>query len=322
MLAANKRPEPILAYLVASVGTSGSGRSSSWSAKSVADRTGLTYRESAKALASLVEDGVITNVGTTARPRWNLPPFEDAVQLPNDLANGVGHGEKPLSRILSRAPFSLHGRKVAQVDALTLLLAMYAHHDLAGSGGVTPSPGLYRRWNAVENAFKTKIEGTDGHLVEIEGENEVASHQFIEDALPHAPEPDRFWAALALLKAAGLVFEVITIWTDEPRHGELLYTLYVRDWHARQRDTYVQPAIHRLCLRSGTFDPATEMGCDDSIVKDGMSNEQFRFVAITAKPCALGIYRLRFIAPTRDEMIGLERERQRNQEWMEALDSI
>jgi hypothetical protein len=171
----------------------------------------------------------------------------------------------------------------------------------------------------------------------VAGKSTAVFLSFAATALAYVPDPTervrRFWCAFNNLHRLGLVYEVLTVWNDDPlgvdqkkaHHAHPLYTLYIRDWHARQNgEPYLQPEIHSMVLNRGEIEPL-ELGFDSlergnaNLVESG----RFRFVAIKkigAYP--LGVYRLRYRAKDRESGRGIAAEEQRCLEWANRFRAI
>lgn len=357
MVRADAGAEDVMAYLVLARGVNKRGGKSisTHGAKSVANRTGMSYRKAASSLEWLAEHGYIKSAeagkevpqhlgkgeGRGHLARWVLVVGvdQDDIFLANALIEGIGQGKKnpPMTRIYNEASNKGRGLpSIARLDALMVLLHLYRHQDMADCGGIDPRAGIYREWVAAENsegAQVTDIEGSNAALFEIEGGNRSVFNKFAAEALFYVEAGDerdeRLWDALNNLHSLGFLYEVTQVWSNDPngkngRKAELLYTLYIHDRHARESEPYLSRDVHIAAFNSGAMDdysefPATTndyFGDSANIVGTG----RFRYIA-TRKHGGfpIGIYRLRFRPKTNDTGKGIEAERRRVGNWSASL---
>jgi len=317
-------------------------------ANSVSNRIGMTHYQAEKALAWLAEEGYIVaaepyeGVVKKRQVRWRVVAFQDSLEVPlaNALLDGIGKGKDnpPLARIFEQVRMSNHCVFAdARLDCIMVLLHFYRHHLLAECGGVDPRAGIYRSWVATENSDGNKvldIEGTRLSLHEIEGREDVMQLKLAEETLFYISESEernlRFWDAFHNLRNLGFIYEVVQVWSADPithKRAEPLYTLYVRDYHARQTEPYLQTQIHKLALRLRYLDPHTEfshIGRGEEIPDEFaniLDSGKFRFIAPTKTGgFPIGIYRLRFRPGTRDTSIGIREENLRVAQWSKRLE--
>ena len=169
------------------------------------------------------------------------------------------------------------GMQQARLDAAVLLVHLYRNTALEDCGGVDPRSGLYREWAVVDDDATEgwldrppvmELEGTNAALYEVAGRSTTVFLSFAATALAYVPDPAertrRFWCAFKNLLRQGFVYEVLTVWSDNPistdkkkaKRAELLYTLYIFDRHARDQDEpYLQREIHSMALKRGDIDP-------------------------------------------------------------------
>jgi hypothetical protein len=337
----------LLAYVVLCRGVNRRGTSaiSTHGAKSISVRTGMSHPKAEESLNWLFDHGYIQrtegNLGKGSskshQARWLLPelPNPNPIYLSNSLTDGVGAGKDnpPLMRIFAGAT---NGggclRSDAQMDALMVLLHLYRHHDLEGSGGVDPRSGIYRKWGAAKNLYGEKameLDGTNAALFEIEKQKVYVCRQFSGQALFYIPDDereDRFWDAVRNLKCLGFLYETVQVWSSDPngeggRKADPLYTLYICDRHARESEPYLQREINRLGFKFDVLDPHHEFGplSEEGNIQSG----RFRYIAKTKTGgFPIGIFRLRFRPKTRDTGLGIAAERRRVEEWVTVLKGL
>jgi hypothetical protein len=329
----------IAAYVVLCRGVNSRyGRTSSHGAKSVATRCGVTYRQAEQHLQTLGEFDAITSESDNRRkPKWRLREPVSPVYLPNALTDGVGHGEPPLSRIINRTPAPFSGARAgAKADALMVMLNLYREDDMGGAGGVDPRTTLSTIWSPAENSLGHSImplEGTNGFVIEVEEGGSSVFRKFADRCLGHITDNDerydRFWQAFNTLKRESLIYQVVMVWSSDPtkrRDAEPEYCLYILDHHARKADPFLQYEVHRAMLRTFTVDPYSEFSSDDyddnAAIRSGRNAGRFRFITASKAGVAVGTWRLRFRAATRDSAIGWQRELDRNATWKDAIDAL
>jgi hypothetical protein len=287
--------EELLAYLVLSRGTGRSQTVSTHGANSISVRTGLSRHGAVNALNWLEENSIIKRAEETdekvkkRKARWHLVETREVEELAlsNSLLDGIGRGENnpPMARLYEEAKLGSHCVVAdARLDALLVLLCLYRHHHIADCGGVNPRSGIYRYWHAAEDRYGNKVQdikGTGAALFEIGGGNVSAFSRFSKEALFNVEDDkertERFWHAFHSLCKLGFVYEVIQIWNEDPVKDERagpLYTLYVRDRHARQSDPYLSRQIHEVGLRCGALDSYVEFSADVPF-----DSGRFRYIA-------------------------------------------
>ncbi len=143
--------------------------------------------------------------------------------------------------------------------------------------------------------------------------NEVFSHIKIEDRWLH------FVNAFNNLKRLGLIYEVITVWSQDPLSepkAELLYPLYIRDFHARQKEPYLLPDIHNFLVQSECWDGLSLV----QTLEDVVGSNNFRLLRFeSSTQHVMGVIRLRYRAATNDVGTWAKEEEQRVKRWQETL---
>ena len=334
--------DDLMAYVVLAKHTTGRGkipyRLSTAGAKAISGKTGLTYRQAKNRLEWLEAEGfIISGDGDTHmadkpehkskanKVRWHLNPADDDfVYLSHSLIDGVGKGKSnpPLMRIREEVKKgkcdTIHQ---ARIDAVLLLLHAYQNHSMADFGGIDPAM-LHNPWReAKDNVF---FEGLDVLVLSLEeDEHPVATVEFVRkifgSVIDQKEMAVRFWNALSNLKHLSFIYEVIEIWQGNPlenKRAELFYPLYVRDWHARQSDPYVLPAIHSYLVDTGAIDRFIFNDALEGAVGDG----SFRLIRSSGgNEHAIGTYRLRFRPGTKDNGEGIAMEQKLADKWLSVL---
>lgn len=344
--------EEVMAYLALVRGTSARSKGvTTHGANSVATRSGMTYYRAEQALDWLASGGYIEKLADdTDQPnmkrkaKWRIMENPDVLELPlaNTLLDGIGRGKEhpPLERIYNNVSLGKHLVKAdARLDALMVLLRLYLHHSLADFGGVNPRSGVFRQWAATENSDGEKVidlDDTNAALYEIEDGNQIVYGKFSAEALFYVTDETerdvRFWDAFHNLSRFGFVYEAIQVWSADPqkdKKAEPLYTLYVKDRHARAQDPYLSREIHNTAFRLGALDPYIEFS-DPDVEEDDLDESRnivgtgrFRFIAARKSGgFPIGIYRLRFRAHTRDTSKGMAAEQRRVSEWAQCLRNL
>lgn len=346
--------EDVMAYLVLARGVNRRGelRVSTHGAQSIFNRTGMSYTKAEAAIQWLHEHNFIykpesemqlgKGVSKARTVKWVLHSGMDEldVALANALVEGVGNGKNnpPLMRIYTEASIGKHGFIAdARLDALMVFLHLYRHHTFADCGGVNPRAGIYREWAAANNVIDeqvTDIPNSNGALYEIEGKNATVFTKFAAEALFYIENVDerhiRFWDAFHTLTSLGFMYEVIQIWSANPngtdknaRKAEPLYTLYVRDRHARESEPYLQREIHDAAFRTGIMDKSNEFGYPDVSEYTSIGSGRFRYIATkNSSGYPMGIYRLKFRPHTVDTGRGMAAEQSRVKEWAQAINKL
>lgn len=339
--------EEVAAYLVL---TRGSGRNrifSTHGANSISKRTGMSNYRAEQALIWLINNGFILKVETdknkpkARQSRYQLIEFPNAqvidVPLANSLIDGIGSGKNnpPITRINNEVKLGDDCNiAYSRLDAVMLLLFLYRHHEIADFGGVNPKAGLYREYFSAQNSNGIEIEnieGTQAALFEIEGSDETLCGSIAIEALFYIVDVSqmrqRFYSAFLNLKRLGFLYEVISIWNENPVNNIKaypFYTLYIHDHHARVNEPYLSTEIHNLAIRRKTLDSYEEFSNvgdigSANIIKTG----RFRFVAhqLTGG-YPIGIFRLRFRPWTRDCGRGIAEEQNRVDRWSAILNKL
>lgn len=351
MVSNGANADDVLAYLVLTKGINKKNdiNLTSYGAQAIYKYTGITYTRAESALQWLLTNGYIAKAegegipaqlgkGTSRKhkPKWILNQVADiqSTALANALVEGIGRGKDnpPLMRIYNETKLSEHCIIADSIlDSVVVLVHLYWHHHFADCGGINPRTCLYNEWVSAENLSGEKvidIDGTNAALYEIAGHQSTMFKTFANEALFYIDDEAerylRFWEAINNIKSLGIMYEVIQVWDSNPngnngRKAKPLYTLYIRDRHARDSEPYLQKAIHTFAFRVGAMDRSAEFSAYD-FGESNLQTGQFRYIAVKKTGgYPIGIYRLRFRPHTQDTGIGMAAENKRVSEWENML---
>src|SRR5690606_37883389 len=113
-------------------GTLKDNATTSWSALSVFNRTGMARRRAKEAIGKLVGAGLADLLQGGKRPRYKLhkPSDEDKLLwLPNTLVDGAGNEAPPIAKL----------REAGNLDLLQKFIQLYGLQDLDNDGGLPRS---------------------------------------------------------------------------------------------------------------------------------------------------------------------------------------
>lgn len=135
-----------------------------------------------------------------------------------------------------------HASMLIRLDALMLMLELYAHTSMIQYGGVDPKQlcGLWHLKDVSKDGFCLQEEPIESNLdgayytwnVQPSGEWTASLHAEGYTALTHR---DRFWSALRVLRDKGLFYKAVTLFEDDPvrvLNAIATVTLRVNDAHA------------------------------------------------------------------------------------------
>lgn len=135
--ACNLGINPACAYLTIACGTGRKNDSSRWSSKAVATRLAMRWESAKDSISSLISGGLMSNIGTTARPIYRITTAaergeqseEDAqrIWLPNTIVMGAAEEVPPILKL----------RQTQDVMTLRLFVELYLAQNLLEDGGVS-----------------------------------------------------------------------------------------------------------------------------------------------------------------------------------------
>lgn len=123
---------PAVALLVMARGTLKDNATTSWSAQSVFNYTGMAWRRAQSAIELLIEEGLVEQLKEGKKPRYKLKKpqeVEDFIWLPNELVDGAGNETPPIRRLRERD----------ELELLQKFIELYSIHDLTADGGLPRS---------------------------------------------------------------------------------------------------------------------------------------------------------------------------------------
>jgi hypothetical protein len=267
-------------------------------------------------------------------PVKGLPRIgSECLYLPNSLFEKKNGKPAPIQQ-LNKIP-----SRVAQYDALNLLLHCYAFHDVEGSGGLDPRSTFYAPWCYEGSCLEADMEklgyqgvqkdrGNNWHFWLVTNPEEMfAQKPFIETVTEG--DQERFSQAVANLRKQKFLLTVAMVFDRDPikkPSAEPLYPLRVFDILYRQNAQEADTGIGGLysetynCLdRSGLLDLDFRYQTFGPFGTNG-EPPGFYVVAATMKSAkVLGIFRLRYWPHDRDTGIGFHAEEERAAAWKEEL---
>ncbi len=201
---------PALAYLVIASGTLKDLRTSAWSADAVRRYSTIRWSRAKAAIDVLQQAKLLTRDknSSISHPRYVLqkPKHDRLIWLPNRLVTGIDDEDTPVSRL----------RRGQSVDALRILMRLYAVHDLLEEGGIPTGVlfELYERTRIAERGIHTLWGFHQGH-----------SYAVVEPVFRKL-EQDSIWPTIRLLLSVGLLH--VVPWVFDGPHdqsGEPLFPL-------------------------------------------------------------------------------------------------
>ncbi|MGF6988760.1 hypothetical protein F0160_36860 [Paraburkholderia sp. JPY303] len=245
--------------------------------------------------------------------------MQDAVdlELPHALIDGLANTETPLHRVRScvspsdgRESLKSLSANDCQLDALMLLLEMYAALRMAQCGGVDPRV-IHRAWE------ESNVRAKEGNFQWLSNPLEETSYTpQVQRILAHAIEgkkipeniSSRFWSAWTNLRATGLFYEAVMMFDANPAQNstaKAVCTLRVNDFHsgAQRSETPQDPSL--LAHLDTTLAFYTQEA------NDREEPEQMRFAWPSDHGHIIGVWRPRYRAATRDGGVWIEEEKGR-----------
>lgn len=120
---------PTVALLVLARGTGRDNSTTTWSANSIENYAGITWRRASEAVDALKAAGIVRLSKAGARPVHTITKPErvdDWIWIPNQLVSGAVGEASPVARL----------RQARDLDALRLLVELYFYQELLGDGGI------------------------------------------------------------------------------------------------------------------------------------------------------------------------------------------
>lgn len=289
---------------------------------SIHEKLGCSEQRAKAILQNLIEHEFVATAPTQAKmaaprsARWILEKqYPLNISLPHDLVDAPEISRtsvvtSPLRRLKKLSPLEDQSKSEANCDGTMLLISMYAASNMQKFGGLPMTSTVYRGWKVISI---TPSENVGCFEWKAEPEQAQAHLSFMAESLAYS-ETDislvkRFWNAFNNIIEAGLLYEVVTIFSEK---NELLVSLRINDFHA------------------GSID--REFSGDPSLLKElekqygsrlafysQSPNETMRATLPFGTGILYGIYRLRFRAGTEDTGTWFREETDRVQH---AFDSV
>jgi hypothetical protein len=240
------------------------------------------------------------------------------LELPHALIDGLGNADAPLHRIRActapadgyRESLKALSANDCQLDALMVLLEMYASLRMSQCGGIDPRV-IHRGWE------ESNVRAKEGNFQWLSNPLQASSYtQEVHRVLAHAIEgkkvPDnishRFWSTWTSLRAAGLFYEAVMMFDADPaKNGTAaaICTLRVNDFHsgAQRGDEPKDPSL--LAKLDTTLAFYTQE------LNDREDPEQIKFTWPLDHGYVVGVWRPRYRAATRDGGLWIEEENRR-----------
>lgn len=204
---------PAVAFLIMARGTGRDNATTSWSALSIFNHSGMARRRAQTAIETLTGAGLVEVLQAGRKPRYKLhrPPEDgDLLWLPNELVDGAGKEVPPITKL----------REAGRLDLLQKLVGLYGLHDLDNDGGL-PRNIAWTTWD------RQKI--CDVGMFALYGfENErqfATSNGFFQDVVQHEDEEGNkgAWAILMPLIRMGLISRALYMAESKDHEAELIY---------------------------------------------------------------------------------------------------
>lgn len=334
----------------------GKYQSSGWTENAVADRLRISYSKVTKAFAWLEErqfinmnrdsqtapntssvDAVATKTNSRFKHKWRIAKSEGPrLYLPNSLIDGIGKGKDmpPLARLYGDVATDIAvgiTAGMARLDAVMLLLTLYRNHDLELFGGVDPAI-WHQKWahaDPFSRDAEYAIRGTNLVIKEIKRGNSNYGNELL--ALPHFRSASqevrqaRLSLAMRNIRSAGLVYDVLTVWTANPVDdlgAEVMYPLYIFD--GRARNSKQEPTLYRkinaIAMKAFKEAYGRKAVFDDDGALVLNEGDFFRYI----EPCganakALSVLHLRYRPNDRDTGHGMLEQKRRVEDWGRVL---
>jgi hypothetical protein len=361
--------EEILAYICLCRGA-GRFTSSGWTEHAIATYCNMTQGRATKACTYLVQNGLINlnenyravksdqtpvltsgavgneDGGSDNEPRnkrhkyfLNCRNEEKMIYFPNCIVDGAISGRKlyPLST-LSKGSFLCQPKGItsreARLDAVILLMVLYAHHDLQKSGGV--DLGLWSTWfTPVESGDglgtsppTSELCDTGYSIHEVERGSEYFQTSLIAQFFSYISDENirnnRINSALKSLLKLRFIYEVLQVWTGSTQRDdeeiELEYPLYICDSSQRASgEPSLAKQINSLAFL--LYDRAIVFPRDETFnIGDG---NQFRFICDDERRGYLiSSLRMKYRPHDHDCGVGMKEQSAMVSNWTEMLANI
>jgi hypothetical protein len=211
-------------YLILARGSGADNATTSWSANSVEQRTGISRKRAGEAITLLCNRKHLSRVAKAVRPQYKIAHSSQPswVYLPNSLIDGAEGEVPPIERI----------RRRGSILALRMLVDAYQMQDLANDDGLD--------WRMIHQQWERTEITTRGNW-RIFGYSQAGS----TTAKWHCPlraqfrnqtseANDTFWTAFQALQDCGLIQTVPHLVEGSDEDAELIFPLHVNGSDAEQ----------------------------------------------------------------------------------------
>jgi len=284
---------PALAYLVIASGTLKDLRTSAWSADAVRRYSKMRWSRAKVAIDALRQAKLLTRdkKSSASHPRYVLqkPKHDRLIWLPNSLVTGVDDEDTPISRL----------RRVHSVDALRVLMRLYAVHDLREEGGI-PTRVLFQLYE------RTRIAERGTHVL---WGFDPGTSQAVMAPVFREFDRDSVWPTIQLLLTVGLLHIVPWVFDGPHDHsGEPLFPLAGNPGRA------VYEAIEDYLVGIENM-PSLEAAV-----------ERYEYIVPLQRafgdPQLVGVYQLRYLPHAAYTLIGIGEAHRASERWEAAYRNL
>ena len=180
-----------------------------------------------------------------------------------------------------------------QIDMLTMLIALYRHTNMSMYGGLNPS-FCHRPWDVITRDASTQFDGATRWEAEPQEVSSFPRRDYWAECLPHVDPADpaiqdRIENAWSNIRAAGLVYEAVSLYCSAPTHSSAAFQMSIRvnDYHAgsaKSATSSGDPALLRGDYRKLGYYTQPE----------GKTRESMWVVLPDAEGSLVGVWRPRF----------------------------
>lgn len=348
----------LAAYIVLASGVSGkNGRLCTHGAKSIEQRTGMTYRAAEGALEWLEEAGCIRKPqegeakflgkgnSRGQAVRWVLQDADDLdVAVCRQFVEGIkGHANMPpLKKMLAEIDGNGHSitRPQAITDAIILFAALMKEQDFDGWAGVNPEAWRQEFEPDHEEGHLTAVPGTNAVMVTVkESDDGEARWKFLEKLYGPRPEDEaerasitsRFWLAWHALRSLRLTYRVLILWQGDlsnaktARQASPIATQYINDSWARKLDPHLQYEVNRAAWRTGARDAYSDLSARETESIPFVNSGSYRYMVRSGaeKNCTLiGQLRVRYWPKTVATAQARAVEKRRTEQFSAVIQAI
>lgn len=206
-----------VSYLVLCNGTQKDNTTTSWSANAVETYTGISRGRTKKAIASLIENKLITVIKAGTKPRYLVKEkhttkkldAESVVWLPSSIIVGASNESPPIERI----------RQTKEIMVLRMFFDLYKVQNLIEDGGIPKD---------MMRCTYDRKEICEYGQYRIYGFSEISSGgTWNELTRPHQDESngDLLWSRVRLLTDMGLIKKIPYLYDSDGEDGEPVHVV-------------------------------------------------------------------------------------------------